>query len=183
MDTVQILCTLQNVKSFLGVFPSDLLPNSITRSGSIIVNTDPHTEKGSHWLAIHFEPKSSSAFYFDSYGISPIIPAIQTFLRRNCTVWNHNTVQLQGLTSTVCGQYCCLFTLYMDRGYTPKQFIGFFTAHIADRQVTQIFTSEFGPLRTQLRGGQCSNKMYKRYVTINKFIIVTSIVNLNGGGY
>ena len=43
--TLQILCTLQNVKSFLDVFPSDLLPHSITRSGSIIVNTDPHTER------------------------------------------------------------------------------------------------------------------------------------------
>jgi len=71
----------------------------------------------------------------------------------------------------------------MDRGYTPKQLIGFFTAHIADRQVNQIFTSEFGHLRKQLPGGQCSNKMYKRYATINKFIIVTSIVNLNGGGH
>jgi hypothetical protein len=168
---VQILCTLQNIKSFLRVFPSDLLPHSITRSGSIIVNTEPHTEKGSHWLAIHFEPKSSSAFYFDSYVISPIIPAIQTFLRRNCTVWNHNTVQLQGLTSTVCGQYCCLFTLYMDRGYTPKQFIGLFTTDNADRQVNRIFTSVFAPLRKELRGGQCRN-MYKRYDIINKFIIV-----------
>jgi len=148
------------------------LPNSITRSGSIIVNNDPHTEKGSHWLEIHFEPKSSSAFYFNSYGISTIIPAIQTFLRRNCTVWNHNTVHLRGLTSTVCGQYCCLFTLFMDSGYIPKQFIGFLTADIADRQVNKIFTSVFGPPLKQLRGGQCSNNMYKRYNTINTFVIL-----------
>jgi len=70
----------------------------------------------------------------------------------------------------------------MDRGYTPKHFIGFFTADIADGQVNKIFTSEFGPLRKELRGGQCSN-MYKRYATINKFIIVTSIVDLDGGGH
>jgi len=73
---VHILCTLQNVKSFLGVFPSDLLPHSIARSGTVIINADPHTEKGSHWLAIHFEPKASSAYYFDSYDISPLIPTI-----------------------------------------------------------------------------------------------------------
>jgi len=127
MDTLQILCTLRNVKSFLGVFPSDILPNSITPSGTVIINADPHTEKGSHWLAIHFETKASSAYYSDSYGISPIIPAKQAFVKRNCTVWVYNTVQLQGLTSTVCGQYCCLFALYMDKGYTPKQFIDFST--------------------------------------------------------
>jgi hypothetical protein len=126
--TLQILCNLRDVKSFLGVFPSDILPNSIVRSGTVIVNADPHTEKGSHWLAIHFEPKASSAYYFDSYGTSPIVPAIHAFLKRNCTVWVHNTVQLQGLTSRVCGQYCCLFALYMDQAYTPKQFVGLFNA-------------------------------------------------------
>ena len=101
MDTVQILCTLRNVKSFLGVYPSDLLPHSIVQSFTVIINAEPHTEKGSQWLVIHFEPKASSAYYFDSYGI-PLVPAIHAFLRRNCTVWFYNTVQLQGLTSTVC---------------------------------------------------------------------------------
>ena len=41
------------------------------------------TVRVSHRIAIHYEPSSSSAFYFGSYGIYPIIPAIQTFLRRN----------------------------------------------------------------------------------------------------
>ena len=86
MDTIQIICTLQNVKSFLGVFSSDLLLHSITRSGSVIINSDPHTDRGSHRLAIHFEPRSSSAYFFDSYGIFPIIPTIEEFLSRNCTV-------------------------------------------------------------------------------------------------
>ena len=48
------MCCLRYVGSFLGVFPSDLLPgHSIARSGTLIVNTDPHTESGSHWLATH----------------------------------------------------------------------------------------------------------------------------------
>jgi len=147
MDTVHVLCTLRNVKTFLGVFPSDLLPQSITLSGSIIINAHPHTERGSHWLAIHFEPRSSSASYFDWYSVSSFIPKIQAFLRRNCTVWDYNTVQLQGLTSTVCGLYCCLFALYKDRSCTQKQYVGLFTADIADRQIYEIFTSEFGPPR------------------------------------
>ena len=111
MDTVQIECILQNVKSFIGVFPSDFLPHSISRSGSFIINADPLTERGSHWLAIHFEPRSSSAYYFDSYGIFLIIPTMQAFLKRNCTVWDYKATRLQVLMSTVCGQYCCLFAL------------------------------------------------------------------------
>ena len=78
MDTVQISCTLNNVKSFLGAFASDLL-HSITRPSTVIVNTDAHTQSGSHWLAIRLEPSSSTAFYFDSHGLSPNIHDIQSF--------------------------------------------------------------------------------------------------------
>jgi hypothetical protein len=63
MDTRQIICCLRDVGSFLGLFPSDLLPqHSIARSGTLIVNTDPHIESGSHWLAIHFESSSFTAY-------------------------------------------------------------------------------------------------------------------------
>jgi len=55
MDTVQIICALKDTKSFLGVYSSELLPHSIHhQTGTVIINTDPHTEDGSHWLAIHF---------------------------------------------------------------------------------------------------------------------------------
>jgi hypothetical protein len=111
---MQISCALKNVKSFLGAFPSDLLPHSITMPSTIIVNTDNHTQTGTHWLAIRLEPRSSTAFYFD-YGLAQDIPDIQSFLRRNCTVLYYNTTQVQDPLSTVCGKYCCLFALYMDR--------------------------------------------------------------------
>ena len=42
----------------------------------------------------------------------------------------------------------------MDRGYTPKQFVGLFDAATADRQITRLFTSELGPLRKTRREGQ-----------------------------
>ena len=120
MDIRQIICCLRSVCSFLGVFPSDPIARTVT----LIVNTDPHKERGSHWLAIHLQPKSHSSFYFDSYGLPPFIPSIESFLHRNSIVHNYNTVQLQETTSTVCGKNCCLFALYIDRSYTPRQFVG-----------------------------------------------------------
>jgi len=147
MDTIQLSCTLNNVKSFLGAFPSDLLPHSITQPSTVIVNTDAHTQSGSHWLAIRFEPRDSTSFYFDSYGLSPHIHDIESFLRRNCTVLNYNNTQLQGPLSTVCEKYCCLFALYMDRGYTGQQFVGLFTPGSADHQVENLFAKEFGSSR------------------------------------
>jgi len=101
MDTVQILCTLRYVTSFLDVFPSHLLPQSITQTSTVIVNADPHTEGGSHCLAVHFRLKSSSAYHFDSYGILPLLPSFQAFIKRNSKAWGYNRRQLQGLTTDV----------------------------------------------------------------------------------
>jgi len=156
MDTVQKICTFKNIKSFLGVYPSDILPHSIHHQAStVIINTDPHTLEGSHWLTIHFQPKALKVFYFDSYGLSPFNFNIQSFLRRNCTVWDYYTSQLQGPTSVVCGKYCCLFALNMDCRFTPEQFVNLFTSDMADRQIIELFTHEFGTLYGTPRGGQC----------------------------
>jgi hypothetical protein len=40
----------------------------------------------------------------------------------------------------------------MDRGYSIKQFVGPFTPGLADQQVEQLFTSEFGSLCGYLVG-------------------------------
>lgn len=64
MDTVQIECALRHLPTFAGVFPSDMLPHA--SSGTFIVNTDAHTEPGTHWLAIHLDKRSLTGYYFDS---------------------------------------------------------------------------------------------------------------------
>jgi len=77
MDTLQIQHALQDVNSFLGVYASDLLPLSIVQAGTIIVNTDPHTEPGLNWQAIYFQNphRTSNGYFFDSYGRYPFIPS------------------------------------------------------------------------------------------------------------
>jgi len=54
MNTTEILCTLKDVRSFLGVFPSDMLRLSVTQAGTVIINANPHTEIGSQRIAVHF---------------------------------------------------------------------------------------------------------------------------------
>ena len=116
-------------------------PTPITRSAILIVNTDPHTPKGTHWLAIHLQLRFHSGYFFDSFGLPPFVPSILSFLSRAFSVCEYNTTHLQGLTSAACseycclfarGEYCCLFALYMDRGFSPKQFVVLFDATIAD---------------------------------------------------
>jgi len=156
MDTVQIQHALQGVNSFLGVYASDLLPLSIAHTGTIIVNTDPHTEPGTHWQAIHFQNphRFSSGYFFDSYGRYPHIPGILDFIR-HCTVWQYNKTRLQGSTTTVCGEYCCLFALYMDRGYTPQQFERLFAtaaASDANHSIHRLLYMDRGYTPQQLGG-------------------------------
>jgi hypothetical protein len=158
MDTRQIICCLRDLGSFLGVFAFVMLPKyPITRSGTLIVNTDPHTESGSHWIAIHIQSCSSRLYYFDFYCLPPYISAIQSFINRNCTVWDYNTVQLQGRTTTVYGKYCCLLALYTDSGYSPQKFVGLLRGSSqSDKRVSELFKAEFGPLPKVLqRTGQC----------------------------
>jgi hypothetical protein len=129
-----------------------MLPHSITQPGTLILNIDPHTKRGSYWLAVNFQSKSYSCYYFDFYDLAPYIPSIQEFLKRTCIVSEYNKTQLQGLSITVCGKYCCLFALYTDRGYTPKHFVSLFEPGIVDGQITRLFASEFGPLHKIPRG-------------------------------
>jgi len=113
------------------------------------------TQRFSHLLTIHFRPKSSSTYYFDSYGIVLFVPHFLAFIRRNCTPWDHTKRQWQSLTSDVCGKYCSLFAIYMERGYTPQQFVALFGAKAADGQVERIFTAEFGAEVPRGGWGQC----------------------------
>ena len=150
---MQKLFTLRDVSSSLDVFPFDLLLQSVAQSSAtVIVNADrPHRERFTLASRAH-RPKYSSAYYFDSYGNVPLVPVIQAFIKRNFITLDYNRRQLQGLTTDVCGKYCCLFALYMNRGYTPKQFISLFDAcNNADRQVKRLFAIEFGAKMS--RGG------------------------------
>jgi len=73
----------------------------------------------------------------------------------------YNRRHLQGLTTDVCGKYCCLYTHYIDRGYKTKQFISLFDAcKNADRQVERLFTDEF---KAQMSRGGCVNAATAAY--------------------
>jgi hypothetical protein len=158
--------------------PSDLLPpKAITRPGTVIINADQHTRSGSHWLAIRLEPKSSNAFYFDSDGLPPLVPVIQLFLRRTSSVWEYKS-QLQGLTSTVCGHYRCLFALCLDEGLSPRQYVSLLGARHADERVLELLASRFGSSVALHRGGQCCSGSYIRCVTLH--VAITCRQNADG---
>ena len=65
MDTLQLDLAIK-AKGFLGAFPYDKLPEIAVADFSIVVNTAPSNQAGTHWLALLY--KSKKWYFLDSYG-------------------------------------------------------------------------------------------------------------------
>ena len=113
MDTTQLDQKI-TAPGFLGAFPYDQIPpKPDSEVFSVILNTDPVTEPGDHWIALVYK---APYFYFcDSYGrtlrdstFSPAFSAtVKSFIGK--TAHKTNTKFLQQLTSNACGDYCVYF--------------------------------------------------------------------------
>lgn len=127
---------------FEGVFASDTLPHRLkSRPALLIVNSDPISKPGTHWLAISIDAEGRGEF-FDSYGLKPYIPGHRRFLNRMCKSWKYNNFDLQALRSTVCGQYCVMYLLFKAHGYTLHDFVTQFFSDDCnnnDRVVANMF--------------------------------------------
>jgi len=69
-----------------------------------------------HWVAVCISD-SGYAEYFDSYCL-PYKLEIIAFLQRHSISWRLKRHRLQGLTSNVCGRYCCIYALHRAGGQT-----------------------------------------------------------------
>lgn len=114
MNTQQILDTIKkhdDAKIFMGVYAIDQLPSKIEYPCCMIVNTDPSTEKGEHWLAIYFDSYKNAEF-FDSFGYDPKFYKLTNFFKDKCFECTFNNIRIQSLFSDFCGHYSCLYILY-----------------------------------------------------------------------
>ncbi len=139
MNTAQITQILQRdpriQNVFQGVYPRDKLPRSSkTYPSAYVCNTEPHTEKGEHWIAIYFDEHGHGE-YFDSYGLPPIHKTFIHFLNKHCISWIYNDKQLQGLTSHVCGQYCIFYLWHRCRGTSMQTIVLMFGNNVQDNDV------------------------------------------------
>lgn len=99
---------------YAGVFARDEIPYSIMkRPLGIVVNTDPSSKPGKHWVAI-FIDKSGHGYYFDSYGLPPIHKEIMDFLKNNSRLYCFNPFRVQGDDET-CGYFCLYFLVMMSK--------------------------------------------------------------------
>jgi hypothetical protein len=119
----------------VSVSPRDRLPLVIKSYPSAFVcNTDPHREAGEHWVALYVT-KDGCGEYFDSYGLPPLHTTFVNFLNTHYTSWTSNDMQLQGLISDVCGQYCVFYLLHRCRGLPMNTIVHMFGQNLQDNDV------------------------------------------------
>lgn len=146
MNSLQIKKALP-FPSFKGVYPIDRLPKTkFDFPALFVVNYDAHDRPGTHWVAVSFD-RLGIAEHFDSYGLAPLSYELLNFLDEHSHWWTHNTQRLQTVTSSLCGQYCCLYTAHKAMDSPMSSFIKLFSRNnfcANDRLVIKMFRDTLG---------------------------------------
>lgn len=129
---------------YAGVFPSDRIPCIGQFPAAIVLNTDKHDEKGTHWLAVYIQDKKTIEF-FDSYGLPPNAYGkdISRFVKKYHRVYWNKTA-LQSLTSNVCGHYCIYFIVKRCQGLCMKSIINVLAGKKNDFRMFQFVKKRYG---------------------------------------
>mgnify|MGYP006375650193 FL=1 len=137
---------------FRGVFARDRLPLHVNtrQPNGFVINTDPSYRRGEHWVSVWFDGKGR-AEYFDSFGLPPLHPDIEFFIKRHSRSYRVNERSLQDLTSAACGLYVIYFIYMKSRGATLNRTLAPFHPHrprTNDQLVYRILQPIFFKKRT-----------------------------------
>ena len=103
----------------VAVTSADRLPfrTDFKRPAGLIVNTDPSTLPGKHWVCFYFPIKGPTEF-FDSLGHRPEHYHInfKNLLIANGPEYLNNTERIQEDGSPYCGAYCLYYLVHRSRG-------------------------------------------------------------------
>ena len=143
MNTLQIERLLKkDLKSkaiFKKVCALDQLEKPTFPSANII-NSDPSSEPGEHWVAVYFD-KRGRGEYFDSYGLPPILVGLESYMDvYSLSGWIYNRKTLQAYFSSFCGHYCVYFILFRCRGVPLHAIVSDFTSNLTenDRSISRF---------------------------------------------
>jgi hypothetical protein len=110
-------------KIFLEAYARDELPSQPPFPSCFIINTDPRSKPGAHWLAVYYNERGYCDF-FDSYGQPPDYFNLEKYINKTSRGWSFNRKRIQG-DSDLCGVYAILFLIFRARDQLPifyKQF-------------------------------------------------------------
>ena len=127
-SSTQIEKYLKNHSEFLGCFGTNNLPKALPQFPcSLIVNTDPTTKPGDHWLGLVLT--KNKCFFFDSFGLGIMDLNIKIFLKQYYKKVSINNHCIQHLNSDKCGLYCIAFIKHVNSTMTYEKFISKFNLY------------------------------------------------------
>jgi hypothetical protein len=117
LSTEDIDHRMRRVKYFIGTMPLNALqtvtPPYLYLPLKMVVNLEPDTRSGNHWVAIA-RNKSGAIMYYDSTG-KPPPPEIQHWITRNSITWNYSEKVMQKKNDlSSCGYLCISFLNNFD---------------------------------------------------------------------
>jgi hypothetical protein len=129
-DQIENIMNKYKDKGYVGVYASDQLNKvPIKRRLGFIMNTDPLSKPGKHWVAVYIDARPSgdqSVEYYDSYGDEPTnstmkyIKSIVDKLNPDVYLkFKVNRIKQQSVSSDNCGYFAMRFL--MDR-FNDKEF-------------------------------------------------------------
>lgn len=129
---------------FLGVYAINELPKISVKPCALVINLDPNTHPGSHWVCAYFYKQTCD--YFDSYGLKPILLLKRYMLKYSDTIL-FSTKQLQSPFSSTCGQMCIYFLVWRARNVPLLKIISSLDVSYADEFIT-LFVNKLFKINT-----------------------------------
>jgi len=98
---------------------------------AIIVNNEPSTENGMHWISFYKNSQSDVIEFFDSYAMDIVFypPSILKFCRAQAKHIRFSKIQIQSNLSNYCGHYCLWFLIHRYFSDSFEQVVKNFSEH------------------------------------------------------
>ena len=91
----------------------------------LIINTQPASQQGLHWVAV-FIDRQGKVDFFDSVGEKPPLP-IADYMKKQSKQITRSTRRAQPMDSNYCGLYCVYFIAHRCFGYKYQSIMDFFS--------------------------------------------------------
>ena len=140
-------CRKQQVPHFAGVFCSSQKPQ-LGVQARVIFNYSPCGQEGTHWVA--FIKEGDRGWFFDSMGMPPDSsleqavfnenPGFKDWISEQVTSYKYNTIDMEPIAGTSCGQYCLWTVLHGTPQMNPRAWLWLTSNKAANDHLVKMLT-------------------------------------------
>ena len=128
-------------RQYIGTFPASIFPESGRDSYSFISNTQEHNKKGDHWVGWFIRDRTVT--FMDTFGRAPDDETFPDYFSDFIDKFDNvefSRVQIQSISSQLCGYFCIQFVYIMSLGLEIDAFIKEYTT---DTLLNDILVHDF----------------------------------------